>query len=515
MSDNRLCQLCEDDISERHHTTKFCGKEIKMVCKTCGKSFNGKCSNRQKQYCDKKCQSNDPTSIASANEKRIALGYLSDAALKSQIAVKEKYGVENISQIEDVKKKKALRGPTGFARPEFKERIRELYGVDNVSQLPEFKQKKKETALLKYGVDNVSKAPEIIEKIKTTNMNNFGVSSVLCLPENQLKSTKNNKYRISKLNKRWKKNLDDRFNVEFSLEVLMSKNIKNTSMADLGYQNLLVDINPTISHNSTFAFPHLTGSCKKENCVKHTPRDSNYHQERALLARENSFVLMQFFDWFNEEIFISMIEAKLHLSKNRTYARKCDIKEISQKEANKFLKENHLLGGSTGQTYCLGLFHNNELVHVQTYGKSRLNKNYEWEAIRSCSKLHYHVIGGFSRCDKKFFEENNPSSVISYVDLATSPRGPESTMDGWKLSHISKPTATWVNLYPSENKKTFIKDSTARRISADRLLGFEVGDNYPRFNEDGSKITNDDVLILEGFVKVYNCGNLVYVWKKD
>lgn len=43
--------------------------------------------------------------------------------------------------------------------------MKSLLGVDNPSQLEQVKQKKKELALTKYGVDNVSKAQEVIEKI--------------------------------------------------------------------------------------------------------------------------------------------------------------------------------------------------------------------------------------------------------------------------------------------------------------------------------------------------------------
>lgn len=44
--------------------------------------------------------------------------------------------------------------------------VKNLLGVENVSQLPEVKAKKKQLALEKYGVDNVSKAPIVIDTIK-------------------------------------------------------------------------------------------------------------------------------------------------------------------------------------------------------------------------------------------------------------------------------------------------------------------------------------------------------------
>lgn len=94
--------------------------------------------------------------------------------------------------------------------------------------------------------------------------------------------------------------------------------------------------------------------------------------------------------------------------------------------------------------------------------------------------------------------------------------------DGWKLKTLNKPSATWVRIIEDEsaeieNRKPlprFVKDSTARRVSADRLLGFEVGDKYPRFDDNGFKITNDYVFLSEGFVKIYDAGTRTYIWQR-
>ncbi len=74
---------------------------------------------------------------------------------------KEKYGVENISQV-----------------PEIKEKIMvtclERYGCENPLQNEEIKQKSKESCLNKYGVEHVSHVPEIRQKAKNTTMERYG-----------------------------------------------------------------------------------------------------------------------------------------------------------------------------------------------------------------------------------------------------------------------------------------------------------------------------------------------------
>lgn len=66
--------------------------------------------------------------------------------------LRKKYNVENVSQIEYVKKKK-------------EETIQERYGVDNVSKLERVKQRKRETCLKNYGVEYSIYIPNMLEKV--------------------------------------------------------------------------------------------------------------------------------------------------------------------------------------------------------------------------------------------------------------------------------------------------------------------------------------------------------------
>lgn len=61
------------------------------------------------------------------------------------------------------------------------------YGVENISQVQEFKEKKELTCMMNYGVYNPSHSPEIIEKIKNTLIKNYGVEYALQSEEIQKK----------------------------------------------------------------------------------------------------------------------------------------------------------------------------------------------------------------------------------------------------------------------------------------------------------------------------------------
>lgn len=541
----KVCQWhnCGKTFTSSKHDAMYCGEKHFDDCVVCGNRFEMVNLHKPATTCSKKCAAKitDFTERNKKSETTLMSKYgfknasqIPTVKEKKKEKAQEKYGVNNVSQAREVRQKreKTFIDRYKVSNPmqdkgiqeTLRKSINDKYGVDNVFANEEIKLKIKQTILEKYGVENISQLPSNRDKVKATTLARFGVESVLQLPENQLKASLANGKRISKLNKKWKEILLDETGIEFELEHRFGENY----YADLGYKNTLIDINPTITHNSTYSFVHFTKKCVEKNCTKksHEPREQDYHQKRAIAAEENGKILLQYFDWYDPEIFINIVKAKLKMSDKKVFARKTVLKEIKQSEANRFLRENHLMGASNGQTLCLGLFdkeNTNELIHVQTYGKARLNKNYEWEAIRSCSKIGYHIPGGFSKCDKYFFNKTNPESVISYVDLSISQGHTDSMFDGWELYKTNKSSATWVRIIEDENAliedrkplPRFVKDSTARRVSADRLLGFEVGDKYPRFDEDGLKITNDYVFLSEGYVKMFDAGTRTYVWQKS
>lgn len=538
----KVCQWknCGKSFTSSKHDAMYCFEKHYDDCVVCGNRFEMHNLHKPAKTCSKECAWKTVDDVSAVVKKRKATNQLKygvdnpsqaqEVKDKKEAASLKKYGVNNVSQAREVREKreKTFINRYGVNNPmhdksiqeTLRQSINDKYGVDNVFANEEIKLKIKQTILEKYGVENISQLPSNRDKVKATTLARFGVESVLQLPENQLKASLANGKRISKLNRKWKEILAKETGESFELEQRFGENY----YADLGYKNLLIDINPTITHNSTNSFVHFTNICKIVDCEKksHAPRDKEYHQKRALAAEENGKMLLQYFDWYDPEIFISIVKAKLKQDVNKVYARKTILKEISQADANRFFRENHLMGASNGQKLCLGLFYNDELIHVQTYGPARMTKKAEWEAIRSCSKIGYHIPGGFSKCDKYFFNKIDPESVVSYVDLSISYGHTDSMFDGWELKSLNKPSATWVRIVEDENAlienrkplPRFVKDSTARRVSADRLLGFEVGDKYPRFDENGLKITNDYVFLSEGYVKMFDAGTRTYIWQR-
>lgn len=532
----RTCELCNKEFSTSNRRARFCNDTHTLTCIVCSQEFALYNPHKPAQTCSKKCAWKlvDSDEVVEKRKKSTMDHYgvenpsqAEEVKRKKQEKSQERYGVKNVSQADEVKMKRTetLLREYGVENAMHSEEIKtsliatmqEKYGVDNPFQLPEFQEKAKATLQEKYGVDNISRSELHRKKVKTTTWEKYGVTSVLALPENQKKSSETNKYRISKLNKKWKKILEKATDLPVSLEERIGD---SGYYADLRVDDkLFIDINPTATHNSSVHYGHLTKRCSNmEHCVNphHQPIASDYHQNRALEAERQGEVLLQYFDWMSPAIFLSIVEAKLKLTPNRIPAKKTALHKITQAEANRFFRDNHLMGASNKQSFCVGLFYEGELVHVQSYGKSRMSKKYEWEAIRSCSLVGYQIIGGFTKCDSHFFKTVDPESVISYVDLSISQGHTDSMGSGWNQLTTNGPSATWVKISSGNSEyPRFIRDNTARRVSADRLLGYEVGDKYPRYAEDGSKITNDEVLLSEGYVKVYDAGTRSYGWTKE
>jgi len=101
----------------------------------------------------------------------------------SSKVIKKKYKVDNISQLNETKEKKkeTSRKKYGTDYPwqsqkgkeEQKLGVTRKYNVNNISQLDETKEKKKETCLKHYGVDNYSKSLKFIESMMRENNPNW------------------------------------------------------------------------------------------------------------------------------------------------------------------------------------------------------------------------------------------------------------------------------------------------------------------------------------------------------
>lgn len=149
--------------------------------------------------------------------------------------------------------------------------------------------------------------------------------------------------------------------------------------------------------------------------------NKNYHLEKSKLASSKGIRLIHLYEW---DILTDKIKSLLKIALNKVdtkiYARQCEIKTISNKEAKPFNELNHLQGHRNAQvTY--GLFYKNKLVQLMSFSKTKYNKNLKtdnsWEIIRGCPGSNNIVVGGVKKLFTHFVKDYNPDYVFSYCDF--------------------------------------------------------------------------------------------------
>ena len=337
---------------------------------------------------------------------------------------------------------------------------------------------RQETNIKKYGGVSPINDPKVKEKARQTCLEKYGVE-YNTLTEQCIKAQGQV---ISKINLRFKEKLDNE-NIKNELEFRLKKYSYDLKVGN----NILVEIDPTFTHNSTkdSVLIHKKYSCKAED----------YHYNKTLTAVENGYRCIHVWDWDNIEKVLDIFREKKVL-----YARNLTIGEVGKEEADVFLDLYHLQNSCSGQSIRLGLYLGTELVEIMTFGKPRYNKKYEWELLRLCSKKEYSVVGGAERLFKYFIEKYNPVSIISYCDNSKF-TGDVYKRLGMELKLYGKPSKHWYNII------------TERHIT-DNLLRMR---GYSQLHHDTihKKGEDNEILMLEdGYLEIYDCGQSTYVWKK-
>lgn len=337
--------------------------------------------------------------------------------------------------------------------------------------------KTRATVLEKYGVDWASKADivkdSIKESLKETFNDKYGCDNYWASPE----AKRSNGSKNSHANIKFENLLKDN-NIDYEKEFLLENR-----WYDFKVNNYLIEINPTATHNATWS-----------PWNKDMGLDKHYHADKTDLAIKNNYRCIHIWDWDDQEKIINTLLKK----KDNIGARACEIKLVDQDTAIKFINDNHFQGYTKAEV-LLGLYFNNELIQIMTFGKPRYSKKYEWEIIRLCSVKN--VIGGSQKLFKYFIDNYNPKSIISYCDLSKF-EGNVYTQLGFKK--ISRTIARhWYNI----KLKDHITDKLLFKRGFDNLLG-------KTFGYYGKGISNEKLMLEHGFVEVYDCGQATYIWNK-
>lgn len=117
------------------------------------------------------------------------------------------------------------------------------------------------------------------------------------------------------------------------------------------------------------------------------------------------------------KIILSDIKYALGCIDRRIYARKCQIREINNSDARQFILDNSLFGYRSA-SITIGLYYQDELVMVYSFGNNYYGRKGYTEVIRVCTKKNTQVIGGSSKCLDYYLKthSSNGETIIFYVD---------------------------------------------------------------------------------------------------
>ena len=447
---------------------------------------------------------------------------------KKQVCL-EKYGVENVSNTEFVKEKR-------------KKTFLERFGKICLSKNNFIKEKVKQTNIKKFGYEYPSQnseirnklhdiitSPEVVEKTKQTNLERYGIEY-----SSQSEFIKNNQ-RINNFNKLLKNekimqkvtptfNVDDYLGIDKQYTFLCNKcnfefvshlkygqiprctncyPLQNSSISEkeiveyLKFLDLQVmeskrDIIPP--YELDIYLPNYNIAIEFNGLYWHSElngKDKTYHLQKTEKCLEKGIQLIHIFEdeWVNkQEIVKSLLRTKLGLNK-RIFARNTFFKEISKNQGSLFFENNHLQRDNSRITDYYALFENNEIVFCIGIGKPRYNKNYDYELIRSCSKLSISVIGGFEKLIKNLPLQGK---IISYVD---------------RRYFNGNSYKNWNFIEKTESSYYYMLDYI-NRFSRIEFQKHKLPKLFP--NVYDKDLTEWEIMQLAGYDRIWDCGNLSY-----
>ena len=546
----------------------YMGADEPPRCIVCGspvKFINFKQGYRR--TCSIKCQGKDP-GVVNSRKQTMLLRYGQDNPgkvkafqYKAKQTCLEKYGVENGGWSADAQQKikKTNQERYGVDHPMQNQEIREKshqtcmerYGYKYNMSNEDVKARARITNLLKYGGTGYA-SQKIIKKIQQTCGDKFGTIPVLnedmteILYHRSITTMRNLKaiheagVMAYTTNGNWvckcphpecnkcadkiyitpagirKTRLHNRAEVCTNLLPIQPNRTSGTTLElfirnildqhNIQYQTNVRDIIPPQELDIYIPSHKLAIECNGVYWHDTAHKGSAYHEQKTKDCAAAGIRLMHIWeDWVvnTHEIVESMLLNRLGLSPNKIYARKCEIRDVDSKTANNFLSKNHIQGRSMASVR-MGLYYNDQLVSLMTFGKKRgcmgnaqNTIDGEWELVRFCSLLNTQVIGGASKLFKAFVRLYEPKIIYSFASQDIS-QGNVYKKLGFKCD--GKVTGSYWYIDPIDlrryHRSVFTKDAIIKMGWKDMKEGW----------------TERQVMEEQGYIRIDDAGQTKWIY---
>lgn len=455
---------------------------------------------------------------------------------KAKQTKKEKYNNENYTNHEKMLKTKEERyGNVYYNNVEKIKQTKQVFSNEKNELINE---KRINTVKEKYGVEHITQLEKIKNKTRQTCFEKYGVSTTLLLPKTRNSLIKNLKYKSYQNLLKQESEYEPLFTCDEFISNQTNKTYfkwlhKKCGETVLGrYDNgkILAHCRKCYPYNSSIGEKQLLEYIKSvydgqvlENdrqAIKPKELDiylpdkklafefdglywhseQNGSDKNTLLAKtelcdNNGIKCIHIFDdeWLNKQNIVKSRIKNLLGCSQKIYARHCELKEVSSIECKEFLNKNHIQGFCPAKVK-IGLYYQNELVSLMTFGKARFSKTSDWELLRFCNKLEIIVVGGASRLLKYFEKTYSPKELVSYADRRWS-NGNMYFKLGFEKKNDSTP-----------NYWYFGKDY--QRLSRLQFQKHKLKDLLETFDPNKTEVEN---MQNNGYKRIFDCGNLVFI----
>ena len=240
------------------------------------------------------------------------------------------------------------------------------------------------------------------------------------------------------------------------------------------------------SMNIAFEFDGIRWHNEGHNGTKHS------HKHKQDACNEVGIRLIQIFEdeWVDKR---SIVEGKIKYllgcdDRNRIYARKTQVREVTKQDKKDFLNNNHIQGNCKS-SYDIGLFSDDVLVAVMSFAFNSVSN----EHLLTRYATSENVIGGFTKLLSYFKKSCEWATLISFADCRWSD-GSVYSQSGWVLDKVLAPDYQYVDGAKRVHKFNY------RRQQLSTKLG-------ERFDESKSEYQNT---FDNGIYRIWDSGKLRY-----
>jgi hypothetical protein len=438
----------------------------------------------------------------------------------------EKWGVDNVAKSDEIKKRqeKTNLEKWGFkstfqnelVRSKWHENVKIKWGVDHPFQLKSVKEKSMQTSIDKWGKPHFVQSSYYKEKL-----NAIGFSD---------------KLRWIYLNKHIEKyknfdldfiNLDGRilnvrsgscghtFSIHYdSLKRRIENNYEYCTVCnpinsgqsgeekkvidwlkDLGLN--IIEGDRSLGFELDIFIPEFNLGIEFNGLYWHSElyKDSKYHLNKTDVCKSFGIELIHIWedDWlFKGDIIKSIISSRLGLS-GKIWARKCKIGLVKPSEKSEFLDTNHIQGDCVSGIN-IGLYLDNKLVSLMTFGRRSINSKPDFELLRFCNLIGFNVVGSASKLLKYFIENWEFDSITSYADISQFSGNLYKKL-GFQCVHRSVPNYWWVIDGVRHHRFNWNK----RKL---------VSEGYDK------NMTEVEIMYSRGYFRIFGCGQDKYIFRK-